>query len=309
MLIPVLLGVSILASGVIRLAPGDAVTAQLQSAPLRQDIETMQKQLGLDRSYPEQYLSWIGGVVRGDFGKSFLDERPVLARFGDALPISLELAVLAMLFSLLLGIPLGIVAAVQHNRFPDYLTRIFSIAGQSIPSFWLGTLVVLLPSIWFKWSPPLNFSPLLVNPGANLLQMLPAAFTLGVGLSAVIMRFTRSSLLDVLRSPYIQTARSKGLLPSVVVLRHALRNALIPVVTVLGSQFGFVLGSTVIIETIFSLPGIGRLTFEAINFRDYPQVQANVMIIAFFFVLINLLVDIIYTLLDPRINLDAKATT
>ncbi len=308
LLVPVIIGVSILASGLIRLVPGDAVLAQLQSVPQRKDLELMRRQLGLDKSYPEQYLSWMGGVVRGDFGKSFVDDQPVLGRFAESLPVSLELAFLAALFSLLLGVPVGIISAVRQNSVVDYITRFFSVGGLAVPSFWLGTLLLVLPSIWFQWTPPMVFSTLTIDPVANLTQIIPAALTLGIGLSAVIMRFTRSAMLDVLRAPYIQTARSKGLAGRTVVYRHALRNALIPVITVLGNQFGFLLGSTVIVETIFSLPGIGRLTYQAIIFRDYPQVQGNIMLIAIFFVLMNLATDLLYTTLDPRVNLNARAS-
>lgn len=300
--VPVLLGVTILAAGLIRLVPGDAVLVKIEEAGHVANLEDARRALGLDRSFPEQYLSWVGGILRGDFGTSFITDQPVLASIVRALPVTVELAILALLIAGGIGVPLGVVSAIRRDRWPDTLGRIVSIAGLSMPSFWIGTLVLLYFSVWFRWIPPIVYVPMVEDPLRNLQQFLVPALALGAHFSAVAMRVTRSALLEVLGQDYIRTVYAKGLRERVMLVRHALKNALIPVVTVLGVQFSHLLGGTVIIETIFSMPGLGRLTLDAIAQRDYPQLQGNVLVVAVMVIFVTLAVDLCYGWLDPRIG-------
>lgn len=300
--IPVLVGVTLLAAGLIRLVPGDAVLVKLEEAGHVVDLSAARHALGLDRSFPEQYLSWVAGVLRGDLGVSFITDRPVLPSVLRALPVTVELAVLALVVAAFIGVPVGVVSAVRRDRWPDHLGRLASIAGLSMPSFWIGTLVLLYFSLWFHWIPPIVYVPLLEDPLKNLQQFAVPAIALGAHFSAVAMRMTRSALLDVLRQDYVRTAYAKGLRERAVLVRHALKNALIPVVTVLGVQFSHLLGGTVLIETIFSMPGLGRLTLDAIVQRDYPQLQADVLAVAVMVIAVTLAVDLTYGWLNPRIR-------
>jgi peptide/nickel transport system permease protein len=300
--IPILLGVSFLVAGLIRLVPGDAILLKLEQAGHVENLDEARRALGLDRSFPEQYLSWLAGVLRGDFGTSFTTDRPILPAVLKALPVTVELAVLSLLIAFLLGVPIGVLSAVRQDTWADYAGRLLSVAGLSVPSFWIATLVLLYFSLWFRWIPPITYVPFTENPWANLQQFLVPAAALGGHFSATSMRMTRSALLEVLRQDYIRTAAAKGLGALPVVGRHAVKNAMIPVVTVLGVQFSHLLGGTVIVETIFSMPGLGRLTLDAILQRDYPQLQANVLIVAAMVVLLNVVVDLLYAWLDPRIH-------
>ena len=302
LMLPVLLGVTVLAAGLIRLVPGDAVLVKIEEAGHVDDIEAARVALGLDRSFPEQYATWIAGAVRGDLGVSFITDRPVLPSILRALPVTVELAVLALLVAGGIGMPLGVVSAIRRDRWPDVLGRLVSVAGLSMPSFWIGTLVLLYFSLWFRWIPPIVYVPLFEDPVRNLQQFIVPALALGAHFSAVAMRVTRSALLEVLGQDYIRTAYAKGLRERVMLVRHALKNALIPVVTVLSVQFSHLLGGTVIIETIFSMPGLGRLTLDAIAQRDYPQLQGSVLVVALMVVLVTLAVDLGYGWLDPRIG-------
>src|SRR5687767_4287647 len=302
LMLPVLLGVTVLAAGLIRLVPGDAVLVKIEGAGHVDDIEAARRALGLDRSFPEQYAAWIAGAVRGDLGVSFITDRPVLPSILRALPVTVELAVLALLVAGGIGMPLGVVSAIRRDRWPDVLGRLVSVAGLSMPSFWIGTLVLLYFSLWFRWIPPIVYVPLFEDPFRNLQQFIVPALALGAHFSAVAMRVTRSALLEVLGQDYIRTAYAKGLRERVMLVRHALKNALIPVVTVLGVQFSHLLGGTVIIETIFSMPGLGRLTLDAIAQRDYPQLQGSVLVVALMVVFVTLAVDLGYGWLDPRIG-------
>lgn len=302
LVVPILLGVSFLVAGLIRIVPGDAVLYKLEEAGHVADLEAARRELGLDRSFPEQYLSWLGGVIRGDFGDSFVSDRPVLPAIVKALPVTVELAVLSLLVAILLGVPVGILSAVRQDTWADYLGRLISVAGLSMPSFWIGTLVLLYFSLWFRWIPPITYVPLADNPWANLQQFLVPALALGGHFSATAMRMTRSALLEALRQDYMRTASAKGLGELVAIVHHALKNAMIPVTTLLGVQFSHLLGGTVIIETIFSMPGLGRLTLQAIQQRDYPQLQGNVLVVAAMVVLVNVAVDLYYAWLDPRIH-------
>jgi len=302
LVVPVLVGVTLLAAGLIRLVPGDAVLVKIEEAGHVEDLEGARRALGLDRSFPEQYLSWVGGALRGDLGTSFITEQPVSGQLLRALPVTIELAVLSLLVAFAIGVPVGAISAVRRGQWPDHLGRILSIGGLSMPSFWIGTLVLLYFAIWFRWIPPITYVPIVEDPWRNLQQFGVPALALGAHFSAVAMRMTRSTLLEVIHQDYIRTAYAKGLRERAVLIRHALKNAMVPVVTILGVQFGYLLGGTVLIETIFNMPGLGRLTLEAITQRDYPQLQGNVLVVALMVVTVTLVVDLSYGWLDPRIR-------
>ncbi len=302
LVIPVLVGVTVLTAGLIRLVPGDAIMVKIEEAGRVSDLAAARHSLGLDRSFPEQYLDWLGGVVHLDFGRSFVTEQPVLPQVLRALPVTVELAVLALIVAFLIGVPLGVISATRAGSWPDVLGRLAAIAGLSVPSFWIGTLVLLYFAIWFRWIPPIAYVALVEDPWRNLQQFAVPAVTLGAHFSAIAMRMTRSALLEVIAQEYIRTARAKGLRERVVFVRHALPNAMVPVITVLGVQFGYLLGGTVLIETIFNMPGLGRLTLDAITQRDYPQLQADVFVVAVMVVMVTIAVDLTYGWLDPRIR-------
>ena len=266
------------------------------------DLALIRHQLGLDRPYYEQYLTWMAGLLRGDMGNSLWTGNPVRDELFRRVPVTLELALLGLPLAILIAIPIGIISATRQDTVSDYVGRLFAIAGLSLPDFWLATLVVVFLAIWFHWLPPRGYISPLESPWDNFQQFFLPAMILGFRLSAVTMRMTRSTMLEVLRQDYIRTAWSKGLRERVVIYRHAVKNAMIPVITLLGRQFSVLLGGTVIIETVFGIPGVGSLTLDAINQRDYTQVQGNVMFLAAIMVLMNLLVDISYGWFDPRIR-------
>ncbi len=301
--IPALLGVTLLVSAMVRLLPGDAVALMLQDYnSYAKDAEDLRAQLGLDRPFHEQYLGWIGGIARGDLGKSLRDQTPIRDELATRLPVTFELGILGMIVGLLIAIPLGVYSAVRQDTLSDYLARSGAIAMLAIPGFWLGTLAITLPSLWFKWSPPLRYTRLLDDPGKNLNQMIIPAIILGIGLSGSLMRLTRAQMLEVLRQDYIRTARAKGLNERMTVFRHALQNAIIPVITLLGLQTTVLIGGAVVLESIFVLPGMGRYLLESLNNRDYPVVQAIVLIFAAVIIGVNLVIDLMYAWLDPRIR-------
>jgi peptide/nickel transport system permease protein len=308
--IPTLLGVSILIFGAIRLVPGDAIVAMLGTeagmltTTQRQSLEAY---FGLDKPPVEQYFTWLGGVVRGDLGLSVRHGQPVLQVILARFPVTLQLAVMAVTIALVIGIPIGILSAIRHNSVIDLLGRVLALIGLAMPSFLLGTLLIYVLSVYFRILPTSgDYVSLVDNPTRNLSQMIFPAFTLGFSFAAAVMRTTRSAMLEVLGQDYMRTARSKGLVEMLVVRRHALRNALIPVVTIVGVEMGYLLGGTVIVEEIFALPGIGRLVFNAISQRDYALVQGIALFVAFNFIVINLLADLIYTAIDPRISYAQK---
>lgn len=304
MLIPVLWGVSIIVFFAIRLAPGDAVEAQMQQTLFASeaDVQKLKAQLGLDKPAHIQYVRWMGGVLRGDLGYSFWSNEPVIDRIIKKAPVSLEVAILSILIGVLIAIPIGVISAVRQDSWADYGGRLLSIGALSIPNFVLATVILIFPAVWWGWTPPLGYTDLWMDPWKNLVQVFPATLALGARLSGTTMRMTRSALLEVLREDYIRTARAKGLKERAVIYRHALKNSLIPVVTIIGGQIGFLIGGSVVVETIFGLPGVGQLTIQAIRARDYPQVQGNVLFMATVFVVVNLLVDLSYAWLDPRIR-------
>ncbi len=304
-LLPVLWGVSIVVFLLIRLIPGDAIQLFLgtQVAMTPAQMEELRRLFGLNEPLPVQYVSWVSRVARGDFGVSLRTGRPVLGDVLARLPVSIELTLLALGVALLIALPVGALAAVRRGTVSDAVMRVGSLIGLSIPNFWLGTMLILfLPGRILPFASIGVYVRFFVDPIRNLTVMVLPALSLGLVLAAVIMRFVRSSMLEVLQQDYVRTARSKGLRERSVVNRHALRNALIPVITVVGFQAGYLLGGTVVIEEVFALPGMGRLALNAIAQRDYPVVQAVVLMIALLFVLASIAVDVLYAYVDPRVR-------
>ncbi len=301
--VPALLGVTLLVSAMVRLLPGDAVTLMLQDyGSYARDADDLRDQLGLSKPFHTQYLTWLGGIGRGDLGRSLRDQTPIRDSLAERLPVTFELGLLGLVTSLLIAIPLGVYSAVRQDTPSDYLARSLAIAMLAIPGFWFATLAITLPSIWFSWTPPLRYTYLTDDPVKNLSQMLLPAIILGIGLSGSIMRLTRAQMLEVLRQDFIRTSRAKGLSERATLFRHALRNAIVPVVTLLGLQVTVLIGGAVVLESIFVLPGMGRYLLEALNNRDYPVVQAVVLIFAATIIMVNLGVDLLYAWLDPRIR-------
>ncbi|HEV8339170.1 MAG TPA: ABC transporter permease [bacterium] len=301
---PTVLGVLLAVFLLIRLVPGDVVTQLigLEATISPKRVEELRRLFGLDRPLPVQFMEYLRDVSRGNLGKSLRTGRPVGPELARRFPITMQLAALGVLIALMIGVPAGILAAVQRGRAGDYAITGFVLVGLSVPSFWLAVLLILLFALRLGWLPPTGYVSPAEGLGASVRHMLLPAVSLGLVLAAAITRIVRSSLLEVLGRHYIRTARAKGLAERRVLLRHALRNALIPVITVIGLQFGTLLGGTVIIEQIFGLPGIGRYALEGINLRDYPVIQGAVLSIALAFVLVNLAVDLAYGLIDPRVR-------
>ncbi|PYN43060.1 MAG: hypothetical protein DMD95_14960 [Candidatus Rokuibacteriota bacterium] len=302
--IPVLVLSSLIVFGLMRVMPGDALVALMgESGNVgERELKKLRKDLGLDRPYHEQYLIWVWQMVSLNPGDSIFTNEPIPVALKKSIPVTLELATLALILGLAIAIPVGVLSATRQDKPADYVGRVVAVSGLSFPDFWLGTLVITFAAIWFRWIPPLGYVSIWDDPWRNLQQFLLPAAVLGFRLSAATMRMTRSTVLEVLREDYVRTAWAKGLAGRMVVYKHALKNALIPVVTIVGGQLGTLLAGTVVVETIFALPGMGRLTVEAILYRDYPVVQTNVMLVAGVLVTLNLLVDLTYALLDPRIR-------
>jgi peptide/nickel transport system permease protein len=300
----VLLLSSLIVFGLMRVMPGDALIALMgESGNVgEKELAKLRKGLGLDRHYYEQYLLWLWQMVTLSPGDSIFTNEPIPVALRKAIPVTLELATLALILGLVIAIPIGVLSATRQDTTPDYAGRVVAVSGLSLPDFWLGTLVITFAALWFRWIPPIGYVSFWDSPWRNLQQFLLPAAVLGFRLSAATMRMTRSTVLEVLREDYVRTAWAKGLGGRIVVYKHALKNALIPVVTIVGGQLGTLLAGTVVVETIFALPGMGRLTVEAILYRDYPVVQTNVMLVAGTLVTLNLLVDLTYAWLDPRIR-------
>ena len=306
-LIPVLFGVSVIVFFMVRLIPGTALEmymgTQVEATP--EVMEELRRIFGEDKPVPVLYFEWLGRLLQGDFGYSLRTGREVLPDILSRLPLSLELTVLALFLALLIGIPQGIMSSLRKNPLSDVVNRILGLLGLSLPQFWLASLMVLAFANTQGWIPMGNFIKFTEDPLRNLRMMLLPSLAIGIGLAAVIMRYTRNSMLEVLQMDYIRTAKAKGLSKRVVIIRHALKNAILPVITVAGFNTGYLLGGAIVIEEVFALPGMGRLALYAIYQRDYPVIQAIVLVIATLFVLVNLLTDIIYSLVDPRIRLDS----
>ena len=304
-LIPTLFFASVIVFTTVRLIPGDVIDLMLSQNDIsasKMDREALMEVLGLDKPMWSQYFTWVGNLFRGDMGNSLWQSTPVTERLAERLPVTFELGLLAILIGLTIAMPIGVYSAIRQDTAGDYNARSFSILLLAIPSFWLGTMVVVIPSIYFGWSPEVSYIAFTEDPIGNLKQMLVPAAVLGAALSAVTMRMTRTMMLEVLRQDYIRTAMAKGLPERLVVFRHALRNALIPVVTLVGLQAPLVIGGAVIMEQIFGIPGMGTLLLDAVNQRDYPIITGVFLVVGLAVMVINLLVDLSYGLLDPRVR-------
>ena len=305
LIVPTLLGAATLVFVIMRVIPGDVALLILggdQGQIDQKQLVAMRQQLGLDQPLVVQFGTWLWGVLRFDFGKSLWTGQPVVDELLIRLPLSLELALLATMVSVIISIPLGMLAAVRQDTWVDYVIRIVSIGGLAIPGFWVGILCILLLVIFFGWGPPLEFTPPWINPWLNFQMMVWPVVTVGYRYAAVTTRMTRSTMLEVLREDYIRTAWAKGLAERSVVIRHALKNSMLPVITLVGTEFAFLIGGLVVTETVFTLNGVGRFVVDAVAHRDYPVVQALIFLTAFSFVIVNLLVDLTYAWFDPRIR-------
>ena len=306
LMIPTLLGAVTLIFLIMRLLPGDVALYILgsdeSSEMNREALQRIRSELGLDQPLIMQYGEWVWKALRFDFGNSYWTRQPVIEELGRRYPMTASLAFLSLILGTLIAIPIGVLSAVRQDTMVDYAARIFSIAGLSVPSFWLAILIILGLVHYFKWLPPLDYAPFWVDPWLNFKQLVFPALATGYRLSAIGARMTRSSILEVLREDYVRTARAKGVQERVVVLRHALKNALLPVITMIGIELLVLFGGLVVVETVFTIPGIGRFLVDAITHRDYPSIQALVFIFSTFVLVINLLVDIVYGVLDPRIR-------
>ena len=302
--IPTLFAVTIGIFLMVRLLPGDIIDILFGGdLTASEEIKDQaREQLGLNGSYPEQYWRWISGVAQGDFGFSLRNTEPVSNVILDALPITLELVFLGLLIAVLVGVPLGVISAVRRDSVYDYGSRVGGLVGVSIPSFWLATLLLLFTSRVLGWVPPLNYTSPFDDPIGNLSQFILPAISISVFTMAIVMRMVRATMLEVLGQDYVRTARAKGVDRTTVISKHALRNAMIPVVTIVGFEIGVLIGASAIVEIIFGLPGIGYTLLQSIFGRDYPVIQAATLLIAVAFILANLLVDILYGVLDPRIS-------
>ena len=299
-----LLGMSVVIFTLLRLAPGDIVDILFSTAGYVSPSEkqAIMKELGIDRPYWVQYVDWLRQILTGDLGKSYRYDQPAWEIIRPLVPVTLELAALSILFAVVIGVPTGVVSAVRQDTALDYVLRVFSLAGLAMPSFWLGMVIILGLVTWFAWIPPLTYVPLRENFKLHAVQFLLPALAVGYRSSALIMRITRSSLLEVMREDYIRTAWAKGQRGRIVIWRHALKNAMLPVVTVIGIEFAFLIGGLVVTETVFNLPGVARFLVQAILWRDYPVVQNLVMFTAIVVILSNLIVDMLYGVLDPRVR-------
>lgn len=304
-MVPTLVGVAVLVFLLMRVLPGDIVELRytLEGSSVSEELlEKERSRLGLDKPLLEQFVTWMWGIVRLDLGRSMWTDAPVSQEIGLRLQLSLQVAIMATLVAILISIPLGTLAALKQDTWVDYCIRIFSIAGLAVPSFWLGIIIILSLLILFGWLPPMFYTPIWVDPWANLSQLIWPALAVGYRYSAVATRMTRSSTLEVLREDYVRTARAKGLWERIVILRHAVKNAMLPVITVLGMEFAFLIGGLVVTEQVFNLNGLGMLFVESIARRDYTMTQALVLLVGFTFVFVNFFVDLLYAWFDPRIH-------
>ena len=302
-MIPVVLGVTIITFVVMRVIPGDVAALMLGENATPQDIQKLRESLGLNEPIHIQYLQWLGNAITGDLGTSFRNpNQTVTEAIIERLPVTMQLSSLAIGLGLLISIPTAVISALKQDTWIDQVARVTSVIGLAAPNFWVGTLIILFPAIWWHYGAPPTYQYFWQNPIVNLQQIVPAAVALGLTYSAGVARMGRSTMLEVLRQDYIRTAYAKGLQQGVVMRRHALKNAMIPVVTLIGLQFGRAVGGTAVIEQIFNIPGEGQLILSSINFRDYNVVQGVVLLLSLTVMLSNLLVDILYAWLDPRIR-------
>lgn len=301
-MIPVLIGMSILVFVTMRLIPGDVAVVFLGTKPTPEAIAAFREKAGLDKPMYLQYFDWIGRLARGDVGISLTTGADIRTELANRLPITAELTMLAMLIAILIALPLGIIAALNHNTGIDLGLTSFGMIGLSLPNFWLGTLLAFFFAIKVQWFPPGGYIPFSEDPVGNLKSMALPAFSLGLVSASVIMRMTRSSMLEVIRQDYVRTARAKGLREAVITRGHLLKNALIPVITVAGMEFGYIFGGAFLVEAVFYLPGVATYALLAVNQRDYPVLQTVVLLVTLVFMLVNLIVDVLYTWLDPRLR-------
>jgi peptide/nickel transport system permease protein len=305
LMIPTLLGVAVLVFFLLRIVPGDIVEIKLRGdggTVTQETIELERKRLGLDRPLVNQFGSWMVGMATLDFGNSMWTERPVVTEIAGRFELSFQVAIMATIIAVLLAIPMGTAAALFRGTWIDYSVRLITIGGLSIPSFWFGMLIMLTLLGLFNWLPPITFTPIYVDPVANLTQLIWPALAVGYRYCAVVARMIRSSLLEVMNEDYIRTARAKGVFEKLVVSRHALRNALLPAITVIGLEFTFLIGGLVVTEQVFNLNGIGQLFVQSVSRNDFTLIQGMVMLIAAFYVFVNLAIDLLYAVFDPRIR-------
>lgn len=305
LMIPTLLGVAVLIFFLMRVVPGDIVELRFAGESAfaqKENLDIERVRLGLDKPLWQQFVAWMTGIVRLDFGTSMWTGSPIIEEIKLRFALSLQLAVMATVIAVLLAIPLGVIAAIKQDTWVDYVVRVSSIAGLATPSFWLGILLILGLLIIFRWLPPMVYTPLWVNPWQNLAQLIWPALAVGYRYSAVATRMTRSAMLEVLREDYIRTARAKGLWERLILSRHALKNAMLPVLTVIALEFAFLMGGLVVTEQVFNLNGLGLLFVESVAHRDYTLTQALVLLVAFVFIFVNFLMDLMYAWLDPRIR-------
>jgi peptide/nickel transport system permease protein len=304
--IPTLLLVTMIIFCAVRFIPGNVIELMAaetgETENLQASVELIKHRLGLDVPIYVQYGRWLGGIATGNLGESLWTDRSITEDLVAKLPVSIELGILAIITALLIALPVGIFSAIRQDTVGDYVGRTIAILCISLPSFWLATMVIVYPSVWFNWTPSMEYIPFFKDPLGNLGQFIIPAIIMGMVMSGTTMRMTRTMMLEVLRQDYIRTAWSKGLKEGVIISRHALKNALIPVITIVGLQLPILVGGTVIIETIFGLPGIGRYFIEALFRRDYPVISAVTLMVAAFVMLCNLLVDMVYAHLDPRVQ-------
>jgi peptide/nickel transport system permease protein len=305
LMIPTLFGVAVLVFFILRVVPGDVVEVKLRGDGgnvSQETIEMERKRLGLDKPLLGQFGDWMIGLATLDLGKSMWTDRPVIEEIATRLELSLEVAILATIIAVLLAIPLGTIAALKRDTWIDYLVRMITIGGLAIPSFWFGMLIMITLLALFNWLPPITFTPIYVDPVENLKQLIWPAMAVGYRYCAVVARMIRSSLLEVFNEDYIRTARAKGVYENLVISRHALRNALLPAITVIGLEFAFLIGGLVVTEQVFNLNGIGKLFVQSVSRNDFTLIQGMVMMIALFYVIVNLAIDLLYAVLDPRIK-------
>jgi len=304
-MLPTLFGVALVTFLLIRVIPGDVVELRYsgdRGAVSQEILDRERARIGLDQPIWKQFLTWITGVVRLDFGTSMWTGAPIWDEIKLRFTLSLQVAIMATIVAVVLAIPLGVLSALKQDTWIDYSVRIFSIAGLAMPSFWLGIVIILVMLVVFKWLPPMVYTPFWVNPVQNLAQLIWPALAVGYRYSAVATRMTRSAMLEVLREDYIRTARAKGLVQKLILSRHALKNAMLPVLTVVALEFAFLIGGLVVTEQVFNLNGIGLLFVQAVAHRDYTLLQALIMLVAGSFIVVNFLMDIAYAWLDPRIR-------
>ena len=307
LMLPTIIGATMVVFLIMRVVPGDIALLLLMGDTGSGDVDPrslaqLREELGLNKSLPVQYLDWLTAIPLGDFGDSLLTRRPIITEVGRRFPITMQLGLMSIIFGFAFGLPLGIISALKQNSWADQLSRFTSIIFLAFPSFWLGLIVILVGLRVFEWIPPIGYNLLWKDPASNLVQLLFPSLIIGSHLMAIVARMTRSTMLEVMREDYIRTARAKGLAEPTVIVRHAMKNSMIPVITIVSLWFGSLLGGTVVMETVFSIPGLGLYLIESITLRDYTVTQALVFLLAAGFVIINLLVDLLYGWLDPRIS-------